>query len=140
MRVTNIDTLSALLDRLICERIKHFFFDKEGKAEQKDHQEMVIDTIKGKLSELFTEAFEAKCYEYLSEKRTFDENKIIRELDELIVNDIQIGEGDRRRLDEIKKHDPDLEVILENEKLTRLSNEGRARNKNNIDRFYADLW
>ena len=30
MRVTNIDTLSALLDRLVTENIKLYFFKKEN--------------------------------------------------------------------------------------------------------------
>ena len=49
MRVTNIDTLSAYLDRLITERIKWYFFNKENKIVERAHQEIVIKEIKTKI-------------------------------------------------------------------------------------------
>lgn len=140
MRITNIDTLSALFDRLITERIKHFFFNKDGKDELVEHQEKVIKEIKLKIIELFNECENEGQYKYLSEKRTFNENAIIEELDKLVVADIRIGEGDRRRLEEIKKENPDLDVIIENEKITRGSNEQRAKSKNLIDQLFVKLW
>ena len=44
--ITNIDTLSALLDRLISENIKLYFFKKDGLDENIEHQEKVISEIK----------------------------------------------------------------------------------------------
>lgn len=140
MRITNIDSLSAYCDRLVTERIKHYFFEKDGKLDLVQHQEMIIKEIKAKLSQLFIESFSEDEYEYMGEKRTFTLDGLIQQLDELIVNDIEIGQGDRRRLEEIKKEHPDLKIILENERLTRISNESRAKNKNNIDQHFADLW
>lgn len=140
MKVTNIDTLSALLDRLICERIKLFFFEKDGKVEQSDHQRVVIDEIKSKISELFIECFDKNDYEYLEEKRTFDENAIVESLEQLTVNDIRIGEGDRSRLEQITSDHPDFDIIILNEKLTRKSNEGRAKHKNNIDKSFKKMF
>ena len=43
--ITNIDTLSALLDRLISENIKLYFFKKDGVDENIEHQEKVISEI-----------------------------------------------------------------------------------------------
>jgi hypothetical protein len=123
MRITNIDTLSSLLDRLITERIKHFFFKKDGLTKKVEHQEKAIFEIKKRISELFSECLESGKYNYLSEKRTFNESSIIEELDELITNDVHIGESDRER----------LRVAIMNEKRLRKANEGRARNKNEID-------
>lgn len=140
MRITNIDSLSAYCDRLITERIKHYFFEKDGKDDLVQHQEIIIKEIKAKLSQLFIESFSEDEYEYMGEKRTFTLEGLINQLDELVVSDILIGEGDRIRLEEVKKESPNLEVILENEKLTRTSNENRAKNKNQIDQYYAELW
>lgn len=140
MRITNIDSLSAYLDRLVTERIKHYFFEKDSKDDLVQHQEIIIKEIKSKLSQLFIESFSEDEYEYMGEKRTFTLDGLIAQLDELVVNDILIGEGDRTRLEEIKKEHPSLEVVLENEKLTRFANESRAKNKNNIDKHFADLW
>ena len=53
--ITNIDTLSALLDRLISENIKLHFFKKDGIDENIEHQEKVISAIKDRLFVLFDE-------------------------------------------------------------------------------------
>ena len=139
MRVTNIDTLSALFDRLITENIKKYFFNKDGKLEETKHQEIVISEVKNKITELFTEVFESGEYPHLSEKRTFDENAIVEELEELIFNDINIGEADRERLSQVNSDNPNIEKLIVNEKRLRKSNEGRARNKNNIDNELGEI-
>lgn len=133
MRITNIDTLSAYLDRLITERIKWYFFDKDGLDDKVKHQKEVITDIKTKISNLLFDCFENNGYNFRGEKRTFDENSIIEELEELIINDINIGEADRARLAEVQSDNPNLEVMVRNEKRLRKANEGRAKNKNKID-------
>ena len=55
--ITNIDTLSALLDRLISENIKLYFFRKDGIDENIEHQEKVIFGIKEKLKTFFLEIY-----------------------------------------------------------------------------------
>jgi len=133
MKVTNIDTLSAYFDRLITENIKLYFFNKDGLTDKVEHQNRVINEIKLKIFELLTESVTNKSYEYVSEFRTFNESAIIEELEELIQNDINIGEADRARLEEAKKETPNIERMTVNEKRLRKANEGRSRNKNNID-------
>ena len=49
MRVTNVDSLSAYFDRLISEKIKWYFFDKDGKEKEALHQEAVIKEIRIKI-------------------------------------------------------------------------------------------
>lgn len=137
MRLTNIDTLSALLDRLVTERIKWYFFKKNNEEDKVLHQNKVIEKIRGKISEVYCEVLEKKEYVHLSEKRTFAESSIIESLEELIVNDINIGEADRARLEEVHKEDPNIERLIVNEKRLRKANEGRSRNKNDIDKKLA---
>lgn len=139
MRVTNIDTLSALIDRLIVEEIKYYFFSKDEKIEEMEQQIKIVKEIKNKLSDLFLECVSEGEYEYLSERRTFNEEAIVENIDELIKNNINIGEGDRARLAEITSDSPNFDRILVNEKITRKSNEGRARNKNRIDELFHKL-
>ena len=129
MRITNIDTLSSYFDRLITERIKWYFFDKEDDFKKVEHQEIIISEIKDKISCLVGECFKEHGYNYIGEKRTFKENEITEELDELIINDINIGESDRER----------LKLAMTNEKRLRKANEGRASNKNNIDRKFKKM-
>ena len=128
-RVTNIDTLSALLDRLVTENIKRFFFDKDGLAEKVQHQDIVISEIKKRLIELFLEVYDNHEYNYISENRTFTSSNIVENIEELITNDIHIGESDRAR----------LRIAMLEEKRLRKSNEGRSKNKNIIDEKFKEL-
>jgi hypothetical protein len=139
MRITNIDTLSAYLDRLITENIKLYFFNKDNLTDKSNHQKIVIGEIKKKISELFLETFKRNSYNYIEEHRTFNESAIVEELEELIQNDINIGEADRARLEETTKETPNLERMIVNEKRLRKANEGRSRNKNNIDKQIKNI-
>jgi hypothetical protein len=128
-RITNIDTLSALLDRLVTENIKRFFFDKDGLTEKVEHQDIVISEIKKRLIELFLEVYDNREYNYISENRTFTSSNIVENIEELITNDIHIGESDRAR----------LRIAMLEEKRLRKSNEGRSKNKNIIDEKFKEL-
>lgn len=139
MRITNIDTLSAYLDRLITENIKLFFFKKDGLVSKIKHQEELIKEIKIKISSLIDESLRNNSYIYKEEHRTFNENAIVEQLEELIQNDINIGEADRARLEETQKDEPNLQRMVTNEKRLRKANEGRAANKNNIDKFFKGI-
>jgi hypothetical protein len=139
MRITNIDTLSAYLDRLITENIKLYFFKKDRLIDKVNHQLIIISEIKTKISELIHEVVTNKSYEYMEEFRTFNESSILEELEDLIQNDINIGEADRARLEETKKDQPSLDRMVINEKRLRKANEGRARNKNTIDKQFKGL-
>ena len=108
---------------------------KDNNEEKVNHQKIVINEIKIKINNLLTESFESKKYDYLGEERTFNEDSIVEELEELVINDINIGEADRARLEETKSENPNLEKMIVNEKRLRKANEGRARNKNKIDKI-----
>tara|TARA_R110000824_G_scaffold3253_2_gene15449 strand:- start:5650 stop:6117 length:468 start_codon:yes stop_codon:yes gene_type:complete len=133
MRTTNIDTLSALLDRLVSERIKLFFFNKDKDYDKIEHQEIVLEQIKNKISYLLDECLTSGKYEYISEKRTFKSSDIAEELENLVVNDIIVGESDRGVLKEIVSDEPNLENLVTHAKRMRKANEGRAESKNKLD-------
>ena len=131
--ITNIDTLSALLDRLISENIKLYFFRKDNLVDNISHQEVVIDEIKKRLSNLLGEVYKSGDYNYVSEKRTYKPDDIVETIEELIYNDITTGEGDRANLEEVKSDNPSIESFTKNHKLIRKANENRAENKNKLD-------
>jgi hypothetical protein len=138
--ITNIDTLSALFDRLITESIKLYFFKKDNIEDKVKHQESIIIEIKNKIVILLRDTYEKREYDYISEKRTFSiENDIVESLEKLIVNDINLGECDREKLKEVRSQNPSIEKMIFNEKKMRKSNEGRAINKNQIDESYKNL-
>jgi hypothetical protein len=131
--ITNIDTLSALLDRLISENIKLHFFKKDGINENIKHQEKVIKEIKTRISDLLKDVYHTDKYEYISELRTYKPDDIVETLEELIHNDITTGEGDRANLKEATSDNPSLEHFTRNHKLIRKANENRAAAKNKLD-------
>jgi len=137
--ITNIDTLSALLDRLISENIKLYFFKKDGVDENIEHQEKVISAIKDRLFVLFDDVYREGKYEYVSEKRTYKPEDIVETLEELIHNDITTGEGDRANLKEATSDNPSLEHFTRNHKLIRKANENRAVSKNKLDEQFENF-
>jgi len=137
--ITNIDTLSALLDRLISENIKLHFFKKDGIVENIEHQEKVILSIKERLFILFDDVYREGKYEYVSELRTYKPDDIVETLEELIHNDITTGEGDRANLKEATSDNPSLEHFTRNHKLIRKANENRAAAKNKLDKQFKGL-
>ena len=137
--ITNIDTLSALVDRLISENIKLYFFKKENLIDTIEHQETVISEIKERLTSLLNKTIISKKYDYISEKRTYKPEDIVETLEELITNDITTGEGDRANLKEATSDDPSLEHFTRNHKLIRKANENRAVSKNKLDEQFKGL-
>ena len=131
--ITNIDTLSALLDRLIAENIKLHFFRKEGVVDNIEHQEKLIVEVKYRIINLLLDVYKEGEYNYISEKRTYKPDDIVETLEELIHNDITTGEGDRANLKEATSDNPSLEHFTRNHKLIRKANENRAEAKNKLD-------
>ncbi len=139
LHITNIDTLSALLDRLISENIKLHFFRKDGVDDNIEHQEKVIKEIKYRITKLLLDVYTDNRYNYVSEKRTYKPDDIVETLEELIHNDITTGEGDRANLKEATSEDPSLEHFTRNHKLIRKANENRAVSKNKLDEQFKSF-
>jgi len=142
MRITNIDTLSALFDRLVSERIKLYHFEtKIINKESAEHQRTVVEGIKKKLVELFTEAYESNNYNYIEERRTFgvdrikEVRKLINNVEELTVNDLDVGAA----YYEQKDGKPTSEKFMKNELKLREANEKRASSKNAIDKNFKKI-
>ena len=139
MHITNVDTLSALIDRLIVEHIKRFFFLKEGRADSVRHQDRVINEIRQRTSELLAECLSRGNYEFLKEQRTFPAESFIEELEGLIRHNIECGEADRAKLAELRTGAPAAARIVENELRARKATEGRAKGKNDLDELFKGL-
>lgn len=85
IRITNIDSFSAYIDRLSTERIKEYNFKfKQNKIEEANHQLKVVDEIKLKIGKLFNEINTQEGYNFIGEKRTFDEQKLIKDVSQIL--------------------------------------------------------
>ena len=142
MRVTNIDTLSAYFDRLISEKIKLYHF--ESKYENKEgvkHQKDVVEEIKLKISDLLVESFTNQEYDYISEKRTFGQEridevkKLIDNVEDLTQNDLDVGSA----YYEQKEGNPTPQKYMDNELKLREANENRSISKNKIDKSFKKI-
>ncbi len=100
---------------------------------------VVINEIKGRVANLFEKCLKSGEYDYLAEKRTFKSSDVVEELEQLVVNDILVGESDRGVLAEITSNNLDIDNLVTHAKRMRKANEGRALNKNNIDRQFKEL-
>lgn len=132
MKISNVDTLSALFDRLITERIKWYFFQKDGDAERARVQLEIIAAIRTRIKDTLLE----RPYEFHAEQRTF---KLMDNLEALVVFDAEIGESDRARLAETHKDCPDASRFIEQEIRLRTANESRSKSKNFIDWLWSEL-
>ena len=139
MRVTNIDTLSAFIDRLISERIKLYHFETKLDDEKSaEHQRDVVDAIKNKLEQLFIQCMSSDEYEYVDEKRTFGEEriaevkKLIDNMEELTVNDLDVGAA----YYEQQEGNATPQQYMDNELKLSEANEKRSNSKNNIDKAF----
>lgn len=122
-----------MLDRLIVERIKWFMFIKAGDTEKTRAQEELIQGIRELIITGFVGMYKDKTYEYSPENRTFQINEFLRAAEDLVINNINIGDADRERLSEIQAGTPDVYKLIYNEILLRVNNERRSKNKNIID-------
>ena len=85
IRITNIDSFSAYIDRLSTERIKEYNFKfKQNKIEEANHQLKVVDEVKLKIVKLFNEINTQEGYNFIGEKRTFDEQKLIKDVSQIL--------------------------------------------------------
>ena len=84
-RATNIDSFSAYMDRLATERIKEYNFKfKQNKNTEAYHQVNVVKVVLKKIKQLFNEINLQGGYNYIGEKRTFDEGKLIADVNQVV--------------------------------------------------------
>tara|TARA_B100000768_G_C11200618_1_gene341601 strand:- start:537 stop:956 length:420 start_codon:yes stop_codon:yes gene_type:complete len=122
--VSNLNTVSALFDRFITEKIKQYFFFIKKDQKKVRSQSKIIKLIGKELVITLGEIIHSKKYNYDLEKRTFDKDmtKFVHSVENLIVMNLNIGKADNN-----------LASIVKNVQLSRTSLERRSKIKNDID-------
>ncbi len=138
-RISNIDTLSAYIDRLITEHIRLFFFAKNGDRERALHQEIVIEQLKQRTTTSFVECLENKGYSHIGERRSPLFAAFLAEIENLVYANGTVGEADRAKIKLLDEEQPDHGLLILNERLSRSANELRAKSKNEIDAIFRDI-
>jgi len=122
--VSNLNTVSALFDRFITEKIKQYFFFIKKDQKKVKSQSKIIKLIGKELVITLGDIIHSKKYNYDLEKRTFDKDmtKFVHSVENLIVMNLNIGKADNN-----------LASIVKNVQLSRTSLERRSKIKNDID-------
>lgn len=138
--ITNINTFSALLDRLITEKIKEYFFIKNNKSNLVKKQRIIISSINKEIIETFILIKKYKGYKYLKENRTFNYNAalLVKLFSKLTHEDLNIGTADNELAESIKGKNK-KKIVLKLKK-SRNSLENRAVIKNQIDLSLAKIF
>lgn len=130
MKITNINTLSALIDRLITEKIKQYFFLMEKDVTAANTQGEIADAINKEIQITLFEAIKDKNYSFNSEQRTYKKkvSNLVDSISDLTIMNLNVGKADHN-----------LAGIINNLKLSRLSLEKRSKLKNNIDNLLKEI-
>ena len=138
--ITNINTFSALLDRLITEKIKEYFFTQNNQKKLINKQKVIISAINKEIIFTLLQIKKNRGYKYLKENRTFNYNSVllVKLFSKLTNEDLNIGTADNQLAKSIKGKN-DKEVII-NLKKSRDSLENRAIIKNQIDESLSKIF
>jgi hypothetical protein len=130
MKITNINTVSALIDRLITEKIKQYFFLIDGDIRAAKTQGEISEAVNKELRDTLFEAITSKEYNFTKEQRTYKKkiSNLIDSISDLTVMNLNVG-----------RVDSNLATIVNNIKLGRLSLEKRSKLKNNIDNLLKEV-
>ena len=137
-KISNVDSLSALIDRLVAERIKLYFFEKDHNAIGVAHQNDVLLQLKVRIADCLQECLIEHDYDVLNERRTFSLNDITQEIVNLTHNDIMVGENDRLALHGLQTDN--VEEMKSGIVGFRTANEQRAKSKNLLDTLFQKLF
>lgn len=131
--MSNVNSFSAIIDRLIIENLKIFQFIENGDLEKADDQNDIISELKNELDIIFDE-IKSNSYDSISEQRTFTtSDNVFLNLFLLSLNNYSISKGDKLKLEEIKKDEIDVEKLKLYIEFVRSNLELRSHSKNNLE-------
>ena len=132
-RMSNVNSFSTIIDRLIIENLKIFQFIENGDLEKADDQNDIISELKNELDIIFDE-IKSNSYDSISEQRTFTtSDNVFLNLFLLSLNNYSIAKGDKLKLEEIKKDEIDVEKLKLYIEFVRSNLELRSHSKNNLE-------
>ena len=141
--ISNLNSLSALIDRIIVENIKLNHFRLNDNYENEYQQKVIVAALQKELVLFFFDTITNGDYKCLTENRTFELKKKVEEfvttVDSLCKCHSNITYCDGNKLKEVKLDNPDMNLVLELEYKNRENLEKRASDKNKLDQLYEDI-
>lgn len=141
--ISNLNSLSTLIDRTIVENIKLNHFRLSGNVDKEDQQKVIVSALQEELVLFFLDTITHGDYKCLTENRTFELKKkaveFVERISSLCECHSNITYCDGNKLKEVKSENPDMNLVLKLEYKNRENLEFRAVNKNQIDKLYEDI-
>lgn len=134
-RISNVNSFSAIIDRLIIENLKIFQFIEKNEEEKIHSQNEIISELKHELDVIVNEI---KHEEYISvgEQRTFGlSDNIFSNLFVLCLNNYSISVGDMLKLKESNKSEVNIVNLKKYILHVRENLESRSQSKNNLEKI-----
>jgi len=99
LRISNLNSFSAVIDRLIIENLKMINFMERKKDEKIETQRVIINGLCKELEDIFEE-LRKEQYKSVDENRTynFKSNQLIDDIFKLCISNYIIGKLDRQKI------------------------------------------
>lgn len=131
-RVSNVNSFSAIIDRLIIENLKIIQFVDQNKLEEAEQQNVIISELKTELNLIYQELLENR-YKSIGEQRTYTNDNLFSDLFRLCLNNYCIAKGDKLKIEEINKSFVNIDNLKNYILAVRENLEERSKSKNNLE-------
>ena len=131
-RMSNVNSFSAIIDRLIIENLKIIQFIDQNKLEEAEQQNVIISELKTELDLIYQELLESR-YTSIGEQRTYTNNNLFSDLFRLCLNNYCIAKGDNLKIEESKQGIVNVDMLKNYINAVRENLEERAKSKNSLE-------
>jgi hypothetical protein len=131
-RMSNVNSFSAIIDRLIIENLKIIQFTDQNKLEEANKQTEIISELKCELDVIFKELNENR-YKSIGEQRTYNSDNLFADLFRLCLNNYCIAKGDKLKIEESNRKIINVNNLKGYINFVRDNLEERSKSKNNLE-------
>ncbi len=130
--MSNVNSFSALLDRLIIENLKIIQFVDQNKLKEAQQQNVIISELKNELDLIYQELLES-TYNSIGEQRTYVSDNLFSDLFRLCLNNYCIAKGDKLKIEESKQDIVNVDTLKNYINAVRENLEERSKSKNSLE-------
>ena len=131
-RMSNVNSFSAIIDRLIIENLKIIQFVDQNKLEEAEQQNVIISELKTELDLIYQELLENR-YISIGEQRTNTSKNLFSDIFRLCLNNYSIALGDKLKIEESKKDIVNIDTLKNYINSVRENLEERSKSKNSLE-------
>jgi hypothetical protein len=131
-RMSNVNSFSAIIDRLIIENLKIIQFVDQNKLEEAEQQNVIISELKTELDLIYQELLENR-YISIGEQRTYTSKNLFSDIFRLCLNNYSIALGDKLKIEESKKDIVNIDTLKNYINSVRENLEERSKSKNSLE-------